>query len=127
VFESRIEDNDIILIRGVMVPRDRIGGNDWLECRVSARRYEPHGFYPQPVEQMISIGTLRFSFTDLERRIRAAALVSRVEIEQDRILGHRLIIESDRPEATARALLEAGLPRVIANAVRTGEVHKARA
>lgn len=127
VIETNIDDHEHILIRGAMVPGDRKVAGHWLDTGITVDPSGEHGLHLQCPPDIIAVGSLRFSFPDLERRILAAALVHRVDAVVDRILGHRLIIETDRPRATTKALLEAGLPRVIANAVRNSEAQRARA
>ncbi len=127
ILETRFDDTGSLFVCGTMVPQERLGAGGWIETGYSARRLGSNAFLPQLPVGIAAIGALRFSFPDIERRILAAALVSRVSIVNDAVLGQRLVIESDRPEVTVRALIDAGLPRVIANAVRKTNAHKALA
>lgn len=127
ILETRLDEGGALAVRGAMVPCERIGAGGWIESGFSASRASTHSLLPRAPRGMIAIGALRFSFADLERRIMAAALVTSVSVTYDPVLGHRLSIESDRPEVTSRALIDAGLPRVIANAVRKSDAQKARA
>lgn len=126
VLETRIGEDGNILIRGAMVPRGKIETQDWLDTGFTALPCGQYACYARAPAGIFAVGGLRFCFPELERRILAAALVSRIEVEEDFVLGNRLVIESERPEETARALLDAGLPRVIANAVRKGEAARTR-
>jgi hypothetical protein len=99
----------------------------WLDTGFDAQSRDPMSLYAMPPEELIAIGALRFNGPDLERRIRSAALVSDVYAVEDAILGARLIITSDRPDITARALLDAGLPRIVAASVRKAEAARAQA
>lgn len=126
ILETRVGETGNIFIRGAMVPRERIEAQDWLDTGYAALPCGPHACRARAPAGTVAIGALRFCFPELERRILAAALVSRVEIAEDRVLGNRLVIVSERPEETAHALMDAGLPRVIANAVRKGEAARAR-
>lgn len=127
VLETRFDDSGSLFVCGTMVPQERLGAGGWIETGYTARRPGSSAFLPELPKGILAIGALRFSFPDLERRILAAALVSRVSIMNDAIVGQKLVIESDRPEVTVRALIDAGLPRVIANAVRKTNPHKALA
>lgn len=127
VLETSFDDSGSLFVRGTMVPQERLGAGGWIETGYSVRRLGANAFLPLPPAGIGAIGALRISFPDLERRILAAALVSRVVMINDAILGQRLVIESDRPEITLRALTDAGLPRVIAGAVRKTNAHKALA
>lgn len=127
VLETRFDDGGSIFVRGTMVPQERIGAGGWIETGYGARTKGSHAFLPQLPAGIAAIGALRVSFPDLERRILAAALVSRVSMVNDAVLGQRIVIESDRPEVTIRALIDAGLPRVIANATRKTNAQKALA
>jgi len=70
---------------------------------------------------LIAIGGLRFSIADLDRRINAACPDLRVAMIEDPLLGTRLAIWAEDPEKAALALLDAGLPRIIASAVLQSE------
>lgn len=127
IVATKLDEQGNIFIHGAMAPADRIGSQDWLDIGVRAEPAGRHAFLPVRSDDMIAIGSLRFSFAELERRILSAALVYGVQIVEDRILGHRLVIESDRPDQTSAALLSAGLPRIVARAVRKGDAVRARA
>jgi len=127
VLETRFDESGALFLCGTMVPQERLGAGGWIDTGYTARRLGTNAFLPQLPTGIVAIGALRFSFADLERRILAAALVSRVSMMNDAVLGQKLVIESDRPEVTVRALIDAGLPRVIANAVRKTNPHKALA
>jgi hypothetical protein len=127
LLETKFDAHHQLLIRGSVVPMAKANADGWVETGYSARKKTTDGFFPENPKGIISIGALRFSFPDLERRILGAALVAQVSIVDDPILGRRLVIESDRPEVTSQALMDAGLPRVIANATRKGLAQKARA
>lgn len=127
ILETRFDESGSLFVCGTMVPQGRLGAGGWIETGYTARRLSSNAFLPQLPPGIGAIGALRLSFPDIERRILAAALVSRVSLVNDAVLGQRLMIESDRPEVTIRALIDAGLPRVIANAVRKTNAHKALA
>ena len=116
-----------IHVRGAMVPKDVIRDQEWLDTGFSALARDPTSLYATPPEELIAIGALRFNGPDLERRIRSAALVSEVYAVDDLILTAKLIITSDRPDITARALLDAGLPRIVAASVRKADTARAKA
>ena len=120
-------NNARIHVRGAMVPKDIIRDQEWLDTGFNALARDPASLYATPPEELIAIGALRFNGPDLERRIRSAALVSEVYAVDDPILDARLIITSDRPDITARALLDAGLPRIIAASVRKADTTRAKA
>ncbi len=124
VIETRVSDN-LLQIRGAIVPKDILGADEWLATGFVTA---PHGsgrVYVTAPDELLTIGALSFNCSDLERRIRAAALVSEVYAVSDPILGARLIIATDRPTDTARALLDAGLPRIVAGAAQ--KIHTSRA
>jgi hypothetical protein len=121
IAETMIGDNGNIHMRGASVARSISRDQAWADTGFPARRKENTNFDAEPPAGLIAIGGLRFMLPDLERRIRAAALVSKVEIETDGILGSCLMIASERVAETCQALLDAGLPRVVANAVRKAE------
>jgi hypothetical protein len=120
-------DNGRILVRGAMVPKDTLGDQPWLDTRFTVNAGDVGPLYPVAPAEQITIGALRFDLPDLERRIRAAALVADVRVISDKVLGNRLVISSERPEETTRALLEAGLPRIVAAAVQKADSVRAKA
>jgi hypothetical protein len=126
ILETRVEKN-LLLVRGAIVPADATRDQEWLDTGFSAAAHGADFVYVTPPEELLSIGTLSFNCPDLERRIRSAALVSDVYALNDPILGAKLVITSDRPAETTVALLDAGLPRVIANAVRNADTLRAKA
>lgn len=115
-------DQSGLQIRGAMVPKDVLRDQEWLSTG-----YELKDRYISPPDDLTSVGGLRFDFPDLERRVRAAALISDIYKVSDPVLGSKVLIESERPEETAAALLAAGLPRVIAASVRKAETAQAKA
>lgn len=126
VVETSIEGGRIH-IRGAMVPKEVLRDQEWLDTGFGAQSRDAASLYAIPPEELIAIGALRFNGPDLERRIRSAALVSEVYAVDDPILGARLVVTSERPDTTARALLDAGLPRIVAASVRKAETARAKA
>lgn len=127
VVETSISDAGHVLVRGAMIAKDSIGKQEWCDTGYAAVSPGPSGFEIVAPDEIVTIGALRFSFPDLERRILAAALVSGVETVADPVLGTRLVVRSERPAETARALLDAGLPRIIASTVRKADNARAAA
>ena len=126
ILETRVENN-LLFVRGAAVPADAIRDQEWLDTGFATAAHGTGSVYVTPPEELLSIGTLSFNCPDLERRIRSAALVSDVYALTDPILGAKLVITSDRPAETTEALLNAGLPQVIAHAVRNAETLRAKA
>jgi hypothetical protein len=126
VAETSVESGRIH-VRGAMVPKDIMRDQDWVDTAFASQLRDPVSLYAIPPEELIAIGALRFDGPDLERRIRSAALVSEVYAVEDPVLGARLVVTSDRPDVTARALLDAGLPRVVAASVRKADAMRAQA
>lgn len=124
--ETRVVDG-LLQVRGAMIPKDALREQEWLETGYAADMRDASSAYIRPPIELFTIGALRFNFHDLERRVRAAALVSDVHVKADPILGFKLVIESERPEETSRALLNAGLPRIIAGSVQKAEAVRAKA
>ena len=125
ILETRIE-NTRLEIRGAIVPRDVMGDQEWLDTGFSATA-GTGGLYVMPPEELLCIGALSFNCPDLERRIRSAALVSEAYAVEDPLLGAKLVITSDQPEVTTKALLDAGLPRIVALSARKTEAVRATA
>lgn len=126
IVETNVE-NGRLRLRGGMVPKDVLRDQKWLEVSFTAQMRDGSSFHVMPAKELVAIGALRFDLPDLERRIRAAALVSDVRLMTDQLLGMRLVITSERPAETSKALLDAGLPRVIAASVRKAEAAHAKA
>jgi hypothetical protein len=126
ILETRVNKKQL-QVRGVIVPKDVLGDQEWLDTNFTAVENGTGSVYITAPEETLAIGALRFDCPDLERRIRSAALVSEVYAVEDPVLGARLVITSDRPEVTAEALLKAGLPRVVASAVQMAENVRAKA
>lgn len=121
VMETAISETGQLLVRGAMIAKDSAGEQGWCETGYAAVSSGPSALRIAAPEEIVTIGALRFSFPDLERRILAAALVSGVEMVADPVLGNRLVIRSERPAETFQALLDAGLPRIIASTVRKAD------
>lgn len=122
VVETSLTAEDSILLRGAMVPRDGRAGDVWQATGYSALRLEESAFTVRSAPaSIIAIGGLRFGLADLERRILAAAPQARVAAIDDPLLGTRIAIWARDPMETSRALLNAGLPRIIAHAVLQSE------
>lgn len=120
VAETALIDGKVCL-RGAMVPDQAAAPGSWVHTGFTAASSTAHDFVPGPPEETIAIGGLRFGIADIERRILAAAPEARVAMIADPILGTRLAIWAEYPAQTARALLDAGLPRIIAQAVLQAE------
>ncbi len=118
-------DKGQISVRGAMVPRDAIGDRQWLDTGFGAVAHDA-ATYVTPPKDLLAIGALRFDFPDIERRILSAAPAASVYAVNDPILGTRLVVTSESPEETKRALADAGLPRLIANAVQKAETAHAK-
>jgi hypothetical protein len=121
VMETAISETGRLLVRGAMIAKDALGDGGWCDTGYSAVSNGSSDFLVSAPDEIVAIGALRFSFPDLERRILAAALVAGVEVMADPVLGDKLVVRSERPAETERALLDAGLPRVIASSVRKAE------
>lgn len=121
VLETSISEKGRVLVRGAMIAKDALGDGGWCDTGYTAVSNGSSDFRVSTPDEIVAIGALRFSFPDLERRILAAALVAGVEVMADPVLGDRLVVRSERPAETERALLDAGLPRVIASSVRKAE------
>lgn len=121
VVETSISETGRMLVRGAMIAKDAADESGWCDTGYASVSSGSSGFAILPPDEIVAIGVLRFSFPDMERRILAAALVSGVETIADPVLGSRLVIRSERPAETSRALLDAGLPRIIASAVRKAD------
>jgi hypothetical protein len=126
IAETRIE-NGRIEIRGAIVPKGIEGSQEWLDTGFGAEPSAAGAFYVNAPDTLVCIGALRFDYADLERRIRSAALVSSVDVVSHPVLGSKIVISSERPEDTSRALLDAGLPRIIAASVRKADAVRAKA
>ncbi len=126
ILETQISETGTILLRGASVSKSAMNAQEWLDTGFTAVAASDSSFRARRPAELVAIGALRFHFPDLERRILAAALVSSVEVVDDPLLGHKLVIASERPAETAQALRDAGLPRVIANAVQKAETVRAR-
>lgn len=126
ILETRVE-SDQLLVRGAMVPRSVSLDQEWLDTGYGARPDGDAACYVTRPDSLLAIGALRFDFPDLERRIRSAALVSDIGIASHPVLGSKLVIASERPDQTARVLLDAGLPRIVAASVRKSEALRAKA
>jgi hypothetical protein len=119
--------NGRLQVRGAMVPQDAIRDQEWLDTGYGAEARDADFLHVSAPHDLIAIGALRFNFSDLERRIRSAALVSDVRVVQDQILGAKLVVTAERPAETSQALSDAGLPRIIANAVQNADAVRAKA
>lgn len=126
IIETGVENN-FLRLRGIMVPKDMLLDQPWLETSFPARMRDASSFGISAAKDLVAIGGLRFDLPDLERRIRAAALVGEIRVMADPLLGMKLVIASERPAETSKALLDAGLPRVIAASVRKTQLAHARA
>jgi hypothetical protein len=126
IVETSVEKGRLHL-RGAMVPKDALREEAWLDSGYSTKPASNGGLYVIPPAELIAIGGLRFDLFDLERRVRASALISEIMVEHAPLIGTRLVITSDRPAETAKALLDAGLPRIVAASVRTDQSVKAKA
>jgi hypothetical protein len=126
ILETNIEDGRVH-VRGAIVPISIIGEQSWLDTGFIAEMQDATAFHVHPPDTLFSIGALRFDFADIERRIRAAALVLEIQVISDPVLGAKLSITSDRPAEISRALLEAGLPRIVAASVEKAETARAKA
>lgn len=126
IAETRIESGRIE-IRGAIVPKGIEGSQEWLDTGFGAEPSAAGVFYAKAPDALVCMGALRFDYADLERRIRSAALVSSVDIVAHPVLGSKIVISSERPEETTRALLDAGLPRIIATSVKKADAVRAKA
>lgn len=126
IVETAVE-NGRLRLRGVMVPKDALRDQQWLDVPFAVQMRDGSSFHVTPAKELVVIGALRFDLPDIERRVRAAALVSEVRVMTDPLLGAKLVITSERPAETSKALLDAGLPRVIAASVRKAEAVHAKA
>lgn len=126
IAETHIERGQL-QVRGAAISKDAINDQPWLDTGFAAHPTAAGRCDVAAPPELLHIGGVRFDLPDLERRIRSAALVASVYAVPDPVLGMRLVIESERTEDTARALLDAGLPRVVADAVRKSETTQARA
>jgi hypothetical protein len=126
ILETSIEEG-LVHVRGAIVPISIIGEQPWLDTGFAAEMVDASSFHVRPPDTLFAIGALRFDFTDIERRIRAAALVLEIQVLSDPILGAKLSITSDRPAETSRALLDAGLPRIVAASVEKAEAVRVKA
>lgn len=126
IAETNIERGQLQL-RGAAIPKDAINDQPWLDTGFTAHPTDTGRCNVGAPPELLHIGGLRFDLPDLERRVRSAALVAAVYAIPDPVLGMRLVIESERTEDTTRALLDAGLPKVVADAVRKSETTQARA
>lgn len=120
VLETRIEKEQL-QVRGAMVPADAMDSQQWLDTGFIPVPLDGSAVHLSPPEDLLALGALRFNCADLERRIRAATLVSDVYAIDDPVMGAKLVITSDRPAEATKALLDAGLPRLVANAVQKAE------
>jgi hypothetical protein len=126
ILETRIE-KDQLQVRGAMVPGDAIGSQEWLDTNFVPVPLDGSAVHLSPPEDLLALGALRFSCADLERRIRSAALVMEVHAIDDPVMGAKLVITSERPAETTKALLDAGLPRLVAHAVQKADAFRAKA
>lgn len=126
IVEIRIESGQIEL-RGAMVPKGVSPEQEWIETGYGAHLHGAAEFYVKRPETLLAMGALRFDYPDLERRIRSAALVSDVGVATHPVLGQKLIVASERPDETSRALLDAGLPRIVAVSVGRAQHSRAKA
>jgi len=126
IVETNVERGQI-QVRGAAVSKDALDDQPWLDTGFAAHQTDDGRLHADAPPELLHIGALRFDLPDLERRIRSAALVASVYAVPDPVLGMRLVIESERPEDTAHALRDAGLPGVVADAVRKSETTRARA
>ncbi len=126
IAETRVEDGSL-QIRGAVVAKDFLSGVDWVDTRYAAAVQDTKALSINPPHETIAIGALRFNLPDLERRIRNAAAGSSISLHEDALLGTRLVIGSERPEETAKALLAAGLPRIVVASVRQADQARAKA
>jgi len=126
ILETAIE-NGRVQLRGAITPKDILGNQPWLETDYSGTLLSANAVQVTAPSELVVMGALRFNLHDLERRVRAAALISGIFIEADPLLGSRVVITSDRPAETVQALLDAGLPKIVAASVRTAEAVRAKA
>lgn len=106
-----------ILVRGPMLPHLQ-SDQHWVATGFIANVNRANQLNVMaPPEDIVTLGGLRFGAADLERRIRAIVPEAQIAAVADPLLGARLAIWSDNPEATSRSLLAAGLPRIIAASV----------
>ncbi len=125
VVETRLDSDMRLFVRGPMVPATEGAHDQWVATGFTGIAQDKRSFIPETPEAFIAIGGLRFSIAELEHRINAAWTGLRVAMIEDPVLGTRLAIWADDPPSAAQALLDSGLPRIIASAVLQSEPARA--
>jgi hypothetical protein len=125
VVETRLDSDMRLFVRGPMVPSAEGAHDQWAATGFTGIIQDKRSFKPDIPDHFIAIGGLRFAIADLEQRINAASPGVRVAMIEDPLLGTRLAIWAENPVKAAHALLDAGLPRIIANAVLQSEPARA--
>jgi hypothetical protein len=125
VLETAVASDTSILLRGPMLPLAADGRAGWINSGFTAGSVSPSSFLINPPEAIIAIGGLSYGIADLERRIVEAVADARVAMVADPALGSRVVIWSADPAIARQALLDAGLPRIIASAVLKSEGRRA--
>ena len=116
---SRSSDGEILVRSALLATSAKAG--EWAQTGFSSYAVDGGGFLPVAPPGLLSIGGLQFGANDLERRILKAVPDAKVAQTADPLLGTRIVIWSAQPDHAVDALLEAGLPRIIAHSVIMAE------